>query len=113
MSFFKDFLITTGIMSVGLEFLERKQNRDMDELYQIYADARGVSVNKAKRLLAEAEERQAEQQARQAAEKAQRMAETREAIRDAKGLLASIKVWAQAISREGQIAKLEAQSTHR
>lgn len=106
MSFVKDFLIATGVIAVGLEISRRKDVRD-------YASLLGVSEKEAARRLDDAVERIAAEKASKKAEKAQRMAEAREAIRNAKGLRASFKVWVRAINLEVQLARQEAQGTHR
>lgn len=95
MGFVKDFLVTTGIMAVGLELLGRKIDRDRDELYKTYADAMGVSVKKAKRMLEEAEREQALMRERDVAEKAERKAQERAERDRLRDLEARKKVWDQ------------------
>ena len=93
MGFVKDFLVTTGVIAVGLELLGRKIDRDMDNLYQTYADALGISVEEAKVRLAEAEREQALMREREVAEKAERKAQERAERDRLRDLKARKNVW--------------------
>lgn len=96
MSFVKDFLVTTGLMAVGLALIGRDAERQASQAVKIYAEALGISEEEAAdRLEATA--------ARMATEKAQRQAETRAAW---KRRLDRVKAWALGGERE-------AQGTHR
>lgn len=106
MSFVKDFLVSSGLMAVGLEASRRKDVRD-------YAALLGISEAEAAMKLDEAVDRLASERAHRKAGKAQRLAEAREAIANAKGFRARFREWAQYILREGAIAKREAEATHR